>query len=178
MKRLALVCAVLAGAVFAEGGDMDLNPDWEFVADTVMGGVSTGEVTQETVDRRTATRLTGQVSLDNDGGFIQMAADLPDDASPGDFDGLRLSLRGNGAVYELRLRTTTLTRPWQSFRAEVTAPDTWTTLYLTWSDFTPHRTDAAFDASELRRIGILAVGREMAADVAVSDLALYHEAAR
>ena len=28
---------------------MDLNPDWEYVADTVMGGVSTGAVTREDV---------------------------------------------------------------------------------------------------------------------------------
>ena len=35
-----------------------------------------------------------------------------------------------------------------------------------------YRTDANFDASELRRVGVVAVGREFAVDVAVSGVRL------
>ena len=155
---------------------MNLAPDWEFVADTVMGGVSTGRVEQVEVAGRSATRLTGDVSLENNGGFVQMAFDLmPDggamDAS--DFTGLEIEVFGNGEVYDLRLRTTALTRPWQSFRTDFTAPPVWTTRHIPFADIVPNKTDAAFDAADLRRIGILGYGRAFAADVAVSAIRFY-----
>jgi hypothetical protein len=152
---------------------LELAPKWEFVADTVMGGVSKGSVVKAVLEGREATRLTGKVSLENNGGFIQMATDLAEggrvrDASP--WIGLELDVTGNGEIYELRLRTDQLSRPWQSFRTEFQAPAGWRTLFFPFSAFEPHRTDVRFDPARLRRIGILAVGREFEADVAVAAL--------
>ena len=48
-----------------------LTPNWEFVSDTVMGGVSEGSVAEEIVGGCDATVLRGTVSLENNGGFIQ-----------------------------------------------------------------------------------------------------------
>ncbi|WGH77371.1 CIA30 family protein [Jannaschia ovalis] len=154
---------------------MQLDLDWEFVADTVMGGVSQGRVTRETVDGRDAARLTGQVSLDNDGGFIQMAADLDPYGRPVDlsaYSGLTFDAFGNGESYELRLRTADLTRPWQSYRMSFTAPPRWTRVTAPFAELDAHRTDAPFDPARVRRLGILAVGRAFAADVAITGLAL------
>jgi hypothetical protein len=150
---------------------MDLNPDWQFVADTVMGGVSTGEVERGPVDGRAAARLRGEVSTDRGGGFVQMAFDTgPLDATG--FAAIAFEARGNGAEYELRVRTDDLARPWQSFRAAFTAPPRWTTVRIALDRLEAHRTEAAFDPAAIRRIGILAVGREMRADVAVAGLRL------
>ena len=151
---------------------MNLSPEWEYVADRVMGGVSTGQISQQDG----ATRLTGTVSLDNNGGFIQMAFDLVEGG--GSFDasawtGIEVDLRGNDETYELRLRTDQLTRPWHSFRAEFTASTKTTTLRLPFTSFEPHRTDVIFDPARLRRIGILAIGRVFDADVSVSAIRLY-----
>ena len=55
---------------------LELNPEWEFVADAVMGGVSTGSISSEIVANCRATRLKGDVSLDNNGGFVQMAFNI------------------------------------------------------------------------------------------------------
>lgn len=54
-----------------------LELEWELVTDRVMGGVSNGRIEQTVINGRTAIRMTGRVSLDNNGGFIQIAADLP-----------------------------------------------------------------------------------------------------
>lgn len=154
---------------------MDLEPDWEYVADTVMGGVSTGTVTHEDVAGRASARLTGEVSLDNNGGFIQMAFDLSDgdvmDASG--FTGVEMEVYGNGAGYELRLRTDQLSRPWQSFRAGFDAPPQWQTVRLPWRAFEAHKTDAVLDPARLRRMGVLAIGSEMQADIAVSRIRFF-----
>ena len=150
---------------------MDLSPTWEYVADTVMGGVSQGRLTLETVDGRDAARLTGVVSLDNNGGFLQMAFDVTVDVSA--WTGVEIDVAGNDETYDLRVRTDQLTRPWQSFRASFTAQREWTTVRIPFADLTPHRTDAMFDPRRVRRIGILAIGRVFNADVAVSGVRLY-----
>lgn len=151
---------------------MDLTPEWEFVADGVMGGVSRGRVEEGIVAGRPAVRLTGAVSLENDGGFLQMAFDLKAggafDASA--FAGISLDVCGNGESYDLRLRTTDLKRPWKSFRAAFgTTPD-WQTVYLDFGAFTANKTEQAFDPARLRRIGVFAVGRAFEADVAVARI--------
>ena len=180
MKSLLIIATAIAlsapAYLSAKDGVLNLTPYWEFVADTVMGGVSTGTVTQGDVAGRNAARLTGDVSLENNGGFVQMAFDLTPDGGALDasgFIGLEIEVFGNGEVYDLRLRTTALTRPWQSFRTDFNAPATWTTLRIPFSDIVPNKTDAAFDAADLRRIGILAYGREMQADVAVAAIRFY-----
>ena len=155
---------------------MQFSPNWEFVTDGVMGGVSTGTLRQEMIEGRKATRLTGSVSLENNGGFVQMAADLTEDS--GTFDaskwrGIELDILGNEETYELRLRTDQLSRPWQSYRTAFVAPPKWITKRIPFAAFEPHRTDAPFDPSRLRRIGILAIGSEFEADIAVAGIGLY-----
>lgn len=148
-----------------------LHPDWEYVADGVMGGVSRGQAGPAQVAGRAAMRLSGAVSTDNGGGFIQMAFDLAEDA--GGWTGLELDVYGNDERYDLRLRTTRLTRAWQSFRTEFVATAAWTTIKVPFDALEAYRTDAIFDASELRRVGVVAVGREFVVDVAVSGVRLY-----
>mgnify|MGYP003639105709 FL=1 len=76
-----------------------LHPDWTYVADSVMGGVSRGQASTEQVAGRKAMRLKGTVSTDNGGGFIQMAFDLEQDASG--CTGLELDVCGNGDARSL-----------------------------------------------------------------------------
>lgn len=158
---------------------MELSPRWDCVADTVMGGVSEGAVTQQVVDGRPATRLTGHVSLENDGGFLQMAFDLGPDRRGVDlsaWEGVELEIRGDGQSYDLRLRTDDLSRPWQSFRAGFTAPGRWACLRFPFARMEPHRTEARFDPARLRRLGVVAVGRETDVDIAVCAVRLYRAA--
>ncbi|MEX0310995.1 MAG: CIA30 family protein [Tateyamaria sp.] len=175
MTRWALLLSTLCLSGMAQAEPAKLTPKWEYVADTVMGGVSSGQASHETVLGRDAIRLTGTVSLDNNGGFIQIAFDLangaPFDASA--FSGIEVDVTGNGQTYDLRLRTSQLTRPWQSFRASFVAPADWTTVRFPFDTFEAHRTDAAFDPAQLRRVGVLAIGREITADVSISGVRFY-----
>ncbi|MEM7709217.1 MAG: CIA30 family protein [Pseudomonadota bacterium] len=172
----ALTGALSLGPAEAEDGMRHLSPDWRYVADKVMGGVSRGRSECVEIDGREAVRLTGQVSLENDGGFVQIATDLAPDATPldaSDWTGLELDLYGNGEVYEARLKTSDLTRPWQSYRLAFAAPTAWTTIRVPFGDLEAYRTDAPLDLTQLRRLGLVAVGREFEADLAVAALRLY-----
>lgn len=154
------------------------NPDqyWQLVTDVVMGGVSRGLTSKETLEGREAIRMRGNVSTENNGGFLQIALDLAPVTGlfdAGGFTGLEIDVLGNHESYGAHLRTIDITRPQQSYRQSFVATPDWQTLQLPFVQFMPHRIDVPLDVRRLRRIGLVAIGREFAADLAVARLALY-----
>lgn len=153
-----------------------LGTRWRGVSDRVMGGISKAVVSLDHIDGRACLRLTGEVRLENDGGFIQASLDLARDGGSVDasaYTGLRLRVRGNGERYALHLRTPDNRRPWQSYRAEFTAGPTWQAVELPFASFRPHRLEAPLDVTRLRRLGLVAIGRPFQADLAVAELGFY-----
>jgi len=71
---------------------------WMGITDRVMGGVSNGSLSRETIDGRASNVLRGNVSLENNGGFVQMATDLSLEPSvdlyvdASDYDGIELDV--------------------------------------------------------------------------------------
>jgi hypothetical protein len=154
-----------------------LGTAWRGVSDNVMGGISQASIAQATIAGRSCLHLTGAVSLENSGGFIQASLDLaPRDNGAAKyldgsgFSGLRLTVRGNSERYAVHLRTLDCLRPWQSYRAQFTAGPNWESLDLPFSDFFPHRIDTPLNLARLRRIGLVAIGREFLADLAICEL--------
>lgn len=153
----------------------DLGSRWRFIADSVMGGVSDGSLSPDSIEGRSCLRLRGAVRLDNNGGFIQAALDISQthasDASG--YQGLLLDVYGNNNVYNLHLRTNDVWLPWQSYRASFQAPAHWHSVKIPFETFTGYRIGKKLDIKQLRRIGILAIGREFTADLCIGKLALY-----
>ena len=149
-----------------EGQELELR----LISDQVMGGVSRGSLSREEVAGRLAARMTGDVRLENGGGFIQIAGDLPKRVRRA--RGLVIQVFGNGETYGCHLRTTDVARPWQSFRQAFSAPAEWTRVELPFEAFTPHRIDAPLRVEALTRIGLIGIGRAFHADLAVSRIAL------
>jgi hypothetical protein len=149
---------------------------WQCISDGVMGGLSAGAIVRASRDGRAALCLRGRVSLENNGGFVQMALDLSPEGALRDasaFDGIELDVCGNGETYSVHLRTDAVTRPWQSWRQGFVAPPRWQTIRLPFAAFEAHRIDATLDPRRLRRLGIVAIGRAFDADVAVARIVFY-----
>ena len=148
---------------------------WYLVTDGVMGGISTGRLSLDTIENRLCLRMQGNVSLENNGGFIQIALDLSDDILKyaQNFTGVLLEVYGNNEQYNLHLRTQDITLPWQSYRTTFTATPEWKTLHLPFAEFIPYRIDKALDISRLRRIGIVAIGHAFHADLCLGKIGLY-----
>jgi hypothetical protein len=147
---------------------------WRLVTDQVMGGVSRGSVQPAQVAGRPCLRLSGAVSTERRGGFIQLALDLADqhfDASG--FDGIEIQVYGNEEMYNLHLRTSDLWLPWQSYRTEFLAPDHWQTLRAPFTAMTPYRTHKPFHPDHLTRLALVAIGREFNADLCVGQVRFY-----
>lgn len=185
MHRLALLglAAALAGQPVGgemliddfTGTDSRLGTQWRLVTDGVMGGRSSGQLWRGALEGRAALCLRGNVSLENQGGFVQIALEL---APSGAFDasayrGLWLVVRGNGESYNLHLRTADLWLPWQSYRAELTAGPQWQEVRLPFDAFTPYRVETPLDTRRLRRLGLVAIGRAFAADLCIAGIGLY-----
>lgn len=150
-----------------------LGTRWRGVSDRVMGGISKAGVAHDRLDGRPCLRLTGDVRLENNGGFIQAALALTPDSGLFDasaYSGLRLVVRGNGERYALHLRSADTLRPWQSYRAPFEAGDDWARLELPFATFAPHRLETPLDVTRLRRLGLVAIGRAFSADLAVAEL--------
>jgi hypothetical protein len=148
---------------------------WQLIADGVMGGVSKGTMRREEVQGRTAIRMQGDVSLESNGGFIQIALDLAPGGALVDasgWSGIEIDVVGNGESYNLHLRTADVMRPWQSYRQAFVAPRTWETCRMPFAQFKAYRIDAKLDLTSLRRIGIVAIGRAFHADIAVGGVRL------
>jgi hypothetical protein len=141
-----------------------------------MGGVSKATMARETIEGRAVIRLRGNVSLENNGGFVQISLDFVPDGGPIDassWSGIEVDVYGNGEEYAINLRTTDLTRPWQSYRQAFRAAPNWGTVRLPFNRFVPNRTDIPLDLHRLRRLGIIGIGREFTADISVGGVRFF-----
>jgi hypothetical protein len=148
---------------------------WRLFTDGVMGGISLGQLTTGSIAGRACLRMQGEVCLENNGGFVQIALDVGDAiqrALP-DYAGIELDVFGNGERYNLHLRTEDMQHPWQSYRASFTAASEWRTLRLPFHEFEPHRLDSPLQPARIRRIGLVAIGRAFQADLCLGRLAFY-----
>ena len=155
---------------FGDGADAR----WDYVADGVMGGVSTGSAVLGTIAGKQAIVLTGQVSTKNNGGFIQVRRMMPGGLPEGT-EGLKLSVRGNGETYFVFIRTKEMTRPWYYYSAPFETSGDWRSIDLPLSSFNASHAHLrhAPDPSEVISVAFVAYGRDHDADLAVSELHAY-----
>lgn len=153
-----------------------IGADWRLFTDAVMGGVSKATMTRETIDGRPAIRLQGDVSTENNGGFVQISLDFLPDGGPIDasgWQGIELDVFGNGEEYAVNLRTSDLTRPWQSYRQTFTADPRWRVVKMSFDHFAPSRTDVPMNVRLLRRLGVIGIGRAFHADISVAGVRFF-----
>jgi hypothetical protein len=160
---------------------------WQGILDRVMGGESTGSLSRETIEGKTANVLRGKVSLDNGGGFIQMATDLSLDPSQDvfvdaeKFDGIELEVYCEGTEkkekFNVHLRNPACERQNSSYRSTFEIrPGKWATVRLPWSAF------EGFGAGPectpfvplLRRLGVVSIGQAKEVVLAVGRIGFYN----
>jgi len=105
---------------------------WRTVLDGVMGGRSTGRVTQSEAG---ILRFSGELSLENKGGFSQTQTSLPE-GSLKDAIGIEARVRGDGRTYHLDVRCSDVRVMAGSFQTNVdTVAGEWITLRLPFDQF-------------------------------------------
>ena len=161
---------------FADEPTRRVGPRWRGFSDRVMGGMSDGRLVRTTLAGRSCLRLTGFVTREGNGGFLQMALDLapwPEDFDASRYRGIEILVYGNDEHYNMHLRTADVRWYDQSYRAAFHAAPEWQRLRLPWNAFKAHGLTAELDVQQLRRVGLLGWMREFKVDLALGEIALY-----
>jgi uncharacterized surface protein with fasciclin (FAS1) repeats len=166
-SSLAIIFLSLASATGLVATDLSITEfspkdnerfDWRIVDDGVMGGLSKGKITLKDDG---ILKFDGTLSLENNGGFSSLRSkDIKLDLT--DFDGLKARVRGDGRSYQLRLGTDARFRGMEiSFMAEFhTTKGKWTEVTIPFDQLVGSfrgmtLEDESFDASKVRRLGLL-----------------------
>lgn len=139
----------------------DSHAGWDAVNDGVMGGRSRGGPAP---DQR-ALHFSGNLSLENNGGFSSIRHDLDLDLSG--FAGLRLRVRGDGRTYQVRLQTGSryVGRPVSYIGLVETRAGEWIDVDVPFDSlragFRGRRLDGyTFDPAAIERIGLLLADKQ------------------
>ncbi len=163
---------------FQDGDSVSaLGTQWQALSDRVMGGRSDIEAQIGMSEGKAILTMRGKVSLENNGGFIQVRLPLGNavetlDAS--DYSGFYITVRGIDGPYFAHLRTWNNRAPWSYYSAEINVTENWYTVRIPWSEFQPESTlRSSPDIENLVSLGIVAAKEEFQADLDISELGLY-----
>jgi len=106
--------------------------DFELITDNVMGGKSTGNL-ELIENEKKFIRLHGNVSTENNGGFIQFRSEIGVDDDL--YKGLKIRVKGNKGKYFLHIRTPFTILPWQYYYHEFNVSEKWETIEVPLSRF-------------------------------------------
>lgn len=155
---------------------------WKGVTDQLIGGTSSGILTRNSdFEGRLSNVLAANVAED---GFVQMVTDLALDpgvsstVDASEYAGLEFDVFYNGESekesFNVHLKDSNCSRQFSSYRATFELPvGKWTTVRLPWSAFEGFGWGAVenlLNQSALRRIGIVAIGKEMDVTLALSAI--------
>jgi hypothetical protein len=149
---------------------------WRGFSDRVMGGVSDASMDRDTVASINCARLTGTVTRESNGGFIQMALYFGADEAELDgsaYSGIELQVFGNNEDYNVHLRTADCGWYDESYRHTFFAKPEWQSVRIPFSEFEANSVKAPLNSARINRIAILGWMREFQADIALARISLY-----
>ncbi|TVP72161.1 MAG: NADH ubiquinone oxidoreductase [Rhodobacteraceae bacterium] len=176
LATLGCSAALWRPALATRIDDFAMQPEagWRFFTDGVMGGVSRGQVVFLQDAGAPFARMTGRVSTENRGGFIQMRLDLSA-SPPSGSTGVRLVARGNDQRYFVHLRTTGTVLPWQYYQAGFEVTSRWSEVKLPFVDFraSGRLLRETLRSGSLTSLAVVAYGRDHDAQVDIREIGFF-----
>ncbi len=148
--------------------------NWEFISDQVMGGVSFGSYEILNEGNTTFLKLTGFVSIENNGGFIQVRKNLKNLKNI-NFKGIKINSRGNDKEYFIHIRTKFTLLPWQYYQGKFSVNTEWQEIKINLSEF--KRSGSLLPknvkAQHIVSVAVVAFGKKHRVNLDVSEIAFY-----
>lgn len=152
---LSMIFMMASGSLiivdFSTGDDIN---NWRIINDAVMGGKSSSSFTKSAEGYAV---FQGKVFLENNGGFCSVRYQF-DMTSVEDFSGLAVTLKGDGKMYQFRIKANT--RDYHSYISYINTSGDWQEIeiplhkmYPTWRGMELDMPD--FNHSQIEEIGIL-----------------------
>lgn len=150
------------------------NNQWQLISDQVMGGVSEGSLIFSQVESQTYAHMIGNVSTENNGGFIQFRTNVKN-IDKEQVNGIYLNVRGNGEKYYIHLRTSGTIMPWHYYASDFFAGKKWQTIKLPLDSFLPSSAwlRKSVKPTRIKSLGVVAFGRDYESDIQVAEIGFY-----
>ena len=152
----------------------DNQENWEFISDQVMGGVSFGSYEILNEGNLSFLKLTGFVSLENNGGFIQVRKNLKDLKNM-NFKGIKLNSRGNDKEYFIHIRTKFTLLPWQYYQGKFSVNSEWQEKKINLLEFKRSGVllPKYIKPQHILSVALVAFGKKHRVNLEVSEIAFY-----
>ena len=151
------------------------NQEWSFFTDGVMGGLSQGNVSKDNISGKSCYRMQGNVTTENNGGFIQIVAPIKPIMKAKDFEGVYIKAFGNNKRYFLHIRTPLTLAPWQYYSFSFEASSNWTLIKVPFEDFKRSNfyQPKTILNQKIKTIGVLAGFDNYQADICIAEIGFY-----
>ena len=148
---------------------------WSFFTDGVMGGLSKGKAEITEIDNVACYRMTGNVTTENNGGFIQIRTLINPEIDAANHDGIYLKVYGNNKKYSLHIRTPITLAPWQYYSYKFEAKNNWMEIKAPFTKFEKSNfyQPKKLPNQKLKAIGLVAGFDNFKADVCLAEIGFY-----
>ena len=160
--------------IFEDFSRNNSSDNWQFISDQVMGGVSLGKFEILKEKSITFLRMTGKVSLENNGGFIQVRKKL-EPAIKKKIKGIKLISRGNETEYYLHLRTKYTMLPWQYYQLKFKVSNKWESTNLNINEFNRSGSllPKVINSKHIKSIALVAFGRDHDVELDIAEIRFF-----
>ena len=148
---------------------------WNFITDQVMGGVSTGKFIVEKVEGILCYRMIGDISTQNNGGFIQIKAKLSPEIKSEDYNGIYIKVYGNEKKYNLHLRSALTLAPWQYYSYTFDTTKNWNEIRAPFKKFKKSNfyQPKSILGQNINSVGLVAGFDDFKSDICLSEIGFY-----
>jgi len=148
---------------------------WSFFTDGVMGGVSEGSVKLDKINNIFCYRMIGNVTTENNGGFIQIRSLLKPNINGSDFEGIYFKVFGNNKKYFIHLRTQYTVAPWQYYSFGFEANEEWLEIKVPLEEFKKSNfyQPKSIKKQKIQTIGLVAAFDDFDADICLAEIGFY-----
>ena len=149
--------------------------NWAFFTDGVMGGLSEGKAIISIVDGVNCYHMTGNVTTENNGGFIQIRNQLKPTISTKEYEGIYLKVFGNNENYSIHLRTALTLAPWQYYKFSFNTENKWNEIRAPFSEFKKSNVyqPKKLVGQNIKTLGLVAGFKDFQADICLSEIGFY-----
>ncbi len=149
--------------------------NWAFFTDGVMGGLSQGKAIITNIGGQDCYHMTGNVTTENNGGFIQIRNQLKPSISTKQYKGIYLKVYGNEENYSIHVRTALTMAPWQYYKYSFKTQNKWKEIKAPFDEFKKSNIyqPTGLIGQKIKSIGLVAGFKDFSADICLSEIGFY-----
>ena len=149
--------------------------NWAFFTDGVMGGLSQGKAIISKVNDVNCYHMTGDVTTENNGGFIQIMTKMSPSINISDYKGIYLKVFGNNKKYYIFIRTPLTIAPWQYYSFDFISPNKWQEIKAPFLEFEKSNfyQPKKLSNQKIKSIGLVAAFDNFQSDICLGEIGLY-----